>query len=387
MISAQKAISNEHILISGKEYYGTLEKIKPSPIINGYRNKCEFTVGFNVDNQAEVGFRISRYRDGGYVVVPIDDCPHVPNMVKKFVSHFVSFVRQSDRPAYDVIRKEGFWKMLTTKFFKFDFMVIVTVNPQFVSADDMNRVKNVLVEAFLKCNIELGYRITSLFLSAVVNQSDSPNYEHIGGVPYVYETLLGCRFRISPATFFQTNTASCEVLYSTLHTLTKLTKETLLLDICCGAGTIGITMADRVKKVVGIELVDEAVVDARVNAVCNEKDNCQFISGKAEDVFESFRRTKLIDFDEYDNVVAVLDPPRKGLGDKIVSCVRECRKISSVIYVSCDPKAATKNFLDLCRLTSNRYPGIGFKLVTVVPVDMFPHTSHFEWLLLFQREN
>lgn len=362
-----------------------LQRIKPSPVINGYRNKCEFTIGYDVNGLAEVGFRISRYRDGGYVVVPINECPHVPNMVKNFVSHFCSYIRQSDKPAYDVTKKEGFWKMLTTKYFKFDFMVIVTVNPQGVRSEEMKNVKKCLAKTFLKCNFENSYRVTSLFLSAVVNQSDNPNYEFIAGVPYVYETLMGCRFRISPATFFQTNTAGSDVLFRELQNLINLTNRTLFLDVCCGAGTIGITVADKVKTVMGFELCVEAVEDARVNAQCNEKNNCTFVAGKAEDIFEQLRRTKSIDFTEYDNVVAVLDPPRKGLGDKIISCIRECRQISSVIYASCDPKAASKNFVDLCRLTSNRYPGIGFELKEVVPVDMFPHTNHFEWLLLFQR--
>jgi len=191
------------------------------------------------------------------------------------------------------------------------------------------------------------------------------------------------RFRISPGAFFQINTAACEFLYKRISDICNADAETLVVDLCCGTGTIGIVLAAKAGRVVGIESCAEAVQDAQVNAKNNERANCEFICAKVENAIDEIRRRA--SGNEFKRVVGVLDPPRSGLPGKVLSTVRQLVAMKTVVYVSCNPHGASKNFLDLTRRTSNRYPGEPFRLKTITPVDMFPHTKHCEWILVFER--
>lgn len=145
----------------------------------------------------------------------------------------------------------------------------------------------------------MNFRVTSLYYQELRNSSDPPVYELLEGVPYVYENIVSpyrntlLRFRISPNAFFQTNSRSCSVLYETVASICQLdVNSTVLLDICCGTGIIGIFLAPKVKRVIGIELCSEAVDDANENARGNEvADKCQFMCGKAEDVLVNLLTT------------------------------------------------------------------------------------------------
>uniref|UniRef100_A0A915J2Z5 tRNA (uracil(54)-C(5))-methyltransferase n=1 Tax=Romanomermis culicivorax TaxID=13658 RepID=A0A915J2Z5_ROMCU len=384
-----KAVSDVKPL-AGRPHYGILDDIKPAPMIYGYRNKCEFTFGIDAEGRPQIGFLSGRYDPAsGITVVSPCECPHVPHPVKNMVKYVrEEFIFQNSDcqdklslSIYDPVAQTGFWRLLTCKFFKLDFMLIFTVNPRGLPDSTITLVKKRLIEAFFDQSDGTSkpeYRVTSLYISFAEFTSDSPNFELLAGTPFVYESVLNCRFRISPSTFFQTNTAACHILYGVLvdylsEISGKVRKvdqkpDILLLDICCGSGSIGVCLADYVRKVIGVELNESAILDALVNARSNEKYNCEFLIGKAEEVFLDIQRKKLIDFDQYDKVVAILDPPRKGLGDKIVSALRDCRQITTLIYVSCDPKGASKNFQDLCRRTSKRYKGLPFELRRTTPI-------------------
>lgn len=156
----------------------------------------------------------------------------------------------------------------------------------------------------------------------------------------------------------------------------------MVLDICCGTGALGLCLAQSVKRVIGVEIIENAVKDAKANAELNGVTNAQFVCGKAEDiivdVFKNMpRKTKII---------GIMDPPRAGLHQSVLAAVRKSRRMDKLIYVSCNPSAAFVNFLDLCRPTSKRIKTAPFRLVKAVPVDLFPHTKHCELLLLFERD-
>ncbi|XP_049979018.1 tRNA (uracil-5-)-methyltransferase homolog A isoform X6 [Alexandromys fortis] len=204
--------------------------------------------------------------------------------------------------------------------------------------------------------------------------------EHMAGDQCIQEDLLGLTFRISPQAFFQVNTPAAEVLYTVIQEWAQLDGGSTVLDVCCGTGTIGLALAPKVKRVIGIELCQEAVEDARVNALTNELSNVEFHCGRAEDLVPG-----LVSRLSSQRLVAVLDPPRAGLHSKVILAIRRAENIKRLLYVSCNPRAAMGNFVDLCRAPSNRVKGIPFHPVKAVAVDLFPQTPHCEMLILFER--
>lgn len=204
--------------------------------------------------------------------------------------------------------------------------------------------------------------------------------EHVAGDRCIREDVLGLTFRISPHAFFQVNTAAAEVLYTLIQDWAQLDTGSTVLDVCCGTGTIGLALARKVKRVVGVELSQEAVEDARVNALDNELSNVEFHCGRAEELVPA-----LVSRLASQQLVAILDPPRAGLHSKAVLAVRRAENVRRLLYVSCNPRAAMGNFVDLCRAPSNRVKGTPFRPIKAVAVDLFPQTPHCEMLILFER--
>lgn len=207
--------------------------------------------------------------------------------------------------------------------------------------------------------------------------------------------MLGFKFRISADAFFQVNQAAAEVLYSTVRDLCVPNHEdhgdggkggSTLLDVCCGTGAMGITMSPRVDRIIGIELIEQAVEDAKHNAALSNVQNCEFIPGKAEVVLPDL----LFQLSSAGNnlVAAVVNPARAGLHHKVVRALRNQPAIRRLIYVSCKPDGeAMRNFRELCCAPDpqKKLTGEAFSPTLAVPVDMFPHTAHFELVLLFER--
>ncbi|CAF0764668.1 unnamed protein product [Adineta steineri] len=160
----------------------------------------------------------------------------------------------------------------------------------------------------------------------------------------------------------------------------KLDNETVVLDICCGTGTIGITLANNVKQVIGIEMIKDAVEDAKRNAQLNNINNIEFIADKIENVIH-----KLVNKYENQRLVAILDPPRAGVHRKVIQTLRSAENIKVLGYIACNPQLATHNLLDLTRPRSRAYQGEAFEAITSTAVDLFPHTPHYELFILFQR--
>ncbi|VDP39630.1 unnamed protein product [Soboliphyme baturini] len=369
-------------------YYGTLSSIVASPVITGYRNKCEFTVGYK-DGKPEVGFRLSRFKFGCEVEPP-DRCLHVSDMMKAFVRAFKAYVSASPWPPFSNEQRNGVWRQIAVRSFLSDFMVIVTINPKELSPSDIDTIKTSLVANLFR-NQAPDYRLTSLFLQEIENaSSDAQAYELLDGCPYAYETIDKFRFRISPTSFFQTNSAGCAVLYKTVLDIccsyVPDHNSALLLDICCGTGTIGIFLAEHFGRVVGIERTEAAVEDAIANAKGNRLSNCRFVCGDAEQAFEDVKRGNDLHLLGSQTCVGVLDPPRAGLSAKLIASIRSFENMQYLVYISCDLRAALHNLMALCRRCSKRYCGKPFLLKKTVPVDMFPQTTHCETVMLFEHQ-
>ncbi|XP_035234581.1 tRNA (uracil-5-)-methyltransferase homolog A [Anguilla anguilla] len=362
-----------------------LEPIRPSPVQTEYRNKCEFLVGIGANGEDKtVGFRLGKYKGGSCAVVGPSETIHVPAEAKKVVQAFQDYIRTTPYSVYSPETYEGHWKQLTVRTSRTgQIMVMVFFNPQKLEDEELGRLKSSLKQYFTEGGgKESG--VTSLYFVRE-GQRTSPNVEDlpcelVAGESCIHEELLGLKFRISPHSFFQVNTSATEVLYSAVGEWAQLDRDSTVLDVCCGTGTIGISLGKRVKKVIGIELCQEAVEDAKVNAQINGLTNVEFHCGKAEDVFPTVLNAVVSQ-----NLTAIVDPPRAGLHSKVILAIRRAEHLKRLVYVACNPKAAMNNFIDLCRAPSNRVRGAPFRPVKAMAVDLFPQTPHCEMLLLFER--
>ncbi|XP_027862494.1 tRNA (uracil-5-)-methyltransferase homolog B isoform X2 [Xiphophorus couchianus] len=203
-------------------------------------------------------------------------------------------------------------------------------------------------------------------------------------------TVLGFKFRISADAFFQVNQAAAQVLYNTVRDLcvpggAQSKTGSTLLDVCCGTGAIGIISSPRVDRVIGVEIIEQAVRDAAHNAALNNVENCEFLPGKVEVVLPAL----MSQLSSAPGVLtAVVNPSRAGLHPKVVRALRNQEAIRRLVYVSCKPDGeAMRNFKELCCAPNQekKLTGDAFSPTLAVPVDMFPHTPHCELVLLFER--
>ena len=187
------------------------------------------------------------------------------------------------------------------------------------------------------------------------------------GNGYITDELCGLKFKISPFSFWQVNRSQAEKLYSKAREYANLGGNEVLLDLYCGTGTIGLTMAKDCKKLIGVEIIDDAVKDARENAVNNGITNAEFICSDAANAAKELEQNGL------KPDVIIVDPPRKGCGEELVNTIAEM-KPDRVVYVSCDPATLARDL--------KYFDALGYKTVEVTPVDMFPKTAHVESVAL-----
>ncbi|XP_072029493.1 tRNA (uracil-5-)-methyltransferase homolog A-like isoform X2 [Amphiura filiformis] len=365
-----------------------LEDIKPSPVVDGYRNKCEFTIGISPSGEEKtVGFRLGSYKGGQISVVEPSNCLHLSNATKNVVKCFQQYIRDvSKLSGFDPVTHHGHWRMLTVRTNSTgDILGIVVMHPHQLTQDEIVKEKQQLSDFFQSGDGKQA-AVSSLFLHQQTSSSrdddSSQQYDLIFGQPHITENILGLSFRISPDAFFQVNSKAAEVLYKTVAEFAEVNETSTVLDICCGTGTIGISLAKQVNKVIGIEVNQQAINDAVFNAEANGLTNVTYSRGKAEEVLPSITNN----LKDCKDVIGIVDPPRAGLAFKVLQAIRRCDNLRRLVYVSCNPHNAIVNFIDLCRPTSNKHKGLPFWPVKAVPVDLFPHTKHCELIILFERE-
>lgn len=252
-----------------------------SPEINNYRTKCEFTIGTNLDGEPTVGFLLGLYRDGIIAVLEPDECLNVSDTAKQIAKSMSDYIKASDLPVYDRVEKKGCWRTIMAKTPSTgEVMILVQLSSADLSPERLDQEKANLIEFWEK---KSPVSVTTLLLQVWNGSSngftDKAPVETLVGSGYVHEELLGLRFRLSASAFFQVNTAATEILYSKCAEWCNIdsSKKTTLLDLCCGTGTIGLTMAKSVDKVIGIEMVPEAIEDAKINAALNGKQELFFL--------------------------------------------------------------------------------------------------------------
>lgn len=334
------------------------EDIVPADETWNYRNKVEFSFGLSEDGELALGYHRPGHWD---VIEDVDDvvlASERANEIRRIVKQW-SIDRELS--PYDPDEEFGFLRNLVVREGRATGQTMVrlvtsTAEPEF----------GFDTAGFVDALGTLDPPLTSV----VWTRSDSPGNWQQGakdktllGKPFVEEEILGLRFRISPDAFFQTNSGQTEKLYETAIEFAELTGREQVYDLYCGSGTIGIAMADKAKHVWGIEIVEPAIEDAKVNANLNGIVDAEFFAGDARLVLP-----ELIEKAGQPDVV-VVDPPRAGLSQKVVRRVMEAAP-KRIVYVSCNPDTLAPNLKQMAES--------GYRLRRVRPVDMFPHTPHIE---------
>nr|XP_040139551.1 tRNA (uracil(54)-C(5))-methyltransferase homolog isoform X2 [Ictidomys tridecemlineatus] len=326
-----------------------LHPVIPSPIINGYRNKSTFSVNQGPDgNPKTVGYYVGTWRDGNIVCVQPNHLKNIPQKHNQVAQYYEVFLRQSPMEPCLLFHEGGYWRELIVRTNNQGHtMAIIIFHPQELSQEELHIQKEAIKEFFIKgpgavCDL------TSLYFQECkmtrCSHQQSP-YQLLFGEPHIFEDLLGLKIRISPDAFFQINTAGAEMLYRTVGELSGVNSNTILLDICCGTGVIGLSLARHASQILGIELVEQAVEDARWTAAFNGITNCEFYTGRAETILPQLLKSK----EDRQLIVAVVNPARAGLHYQVVQAIRNCRAIRTLVFVSCKPHGeTTRNIIELC---------------------------------------
>ena len=317
----------------------------------GYRNKAQYPV--SVDGT--VGF----YANHSHRIIPSASCNLQPEEFEKICKIFTDWFKNCEHTAYDestgkgLIRHLYIRKAVTTG----QIMLCLVVNGDSVEKIDLfvNQLKAELGKALKTVVLNINKNKTNVILS--------DRCVNIYGDGYIYDILCSVKVRINPLSFYQVNHDMAELLYKKAADYAKPDGKTVL-DLYCGAGTIGLSMANRAERIIGVEIVPEAIEDAKFNAAENGANNVEFICGDAASA------VKILRDKEIRPDVVVLDPPRKGCSAELLETVADGFSPETIVYVSCDPATLARDI----KILSEK----GYRLIEYTPFDLFPRTSHVE---------
>ena len=329
-----------------------------------YRNKVQ--AAFRTDRNGKIISGV--YQSGTHHIVGIDECMTEDVTADKIIVAVRKMLKSFKLTTYDEDKQRGFLRHILVKrgFATNEVMlVLVTGTPVFPS-------KNNFVKAITKQFPEIKtvvQNINPYRTNLVLGDVQKVLY----GKGYIEDILCGCKFRISPKSFYQINPVQTEVLYNKAIEFANLKGKETVLDTYCGIGTIGIVAAKNgAGEVIGVELNKDAVKDAVQNARANSLKNIRFYQGDAGEFMQSVAEES-----EKPDVV-FMDPPRAGSDEKFLSALIKMDP-KTVVYISCNPETLAR---DLAYLTQNST----YKIQKIQPVDMFPHTAHIETVLLMSRK-
>jgi 23S rRNA (uracil1939-C5)-methyltransferase len=325
-----------------------------------YRNKAQVPFG-SEDGTIKAGFFARR----SHSIVDLDRCPIQHPANDQAVAAVRSALAATGISAYNEKEHRGLLRhvLARTSLAGGETLVVLVTNGRHLPQ------KEALIEA-IRSRLPGLAGIVQNINTRRGNTILGPQEITLCGRPYITEQLDGLSFRISARSFFQVNTAQTKVLYDKVAEYAALTGKETVFDLYCGTGTIALYLARRAHKVIGVESVPQSITDAGENARLNNIKNAEFHAGPAEEVVPALYQKG------YSANVVVLDPPRKGCDRKLLDTIAAMQP-ERVVYVSCNPATLAR---DLKHLTQ-----CGYVPQEVQPVDMFPHTSHVETVVLMSR--
>jgi 23S rRNA (uracil1939-C5)-methyltransferase len=358
----------QQILLSTLEHLGNVEDIDirpilPSPEIWHYRNKMDFTFGSDRAHPVKIGFHKA---DDFAEVIDVKRCLIHPVVFDRVLEIVREFALKQRVTCYDPRTHEGTLRHVIVRAARRSAEMLVVLLTHDEAVRNVDSLAHTIrgeipaVKAFV-WGINRGLGDVAVMEREMLRHGEA----------FITEQLDGLQFRISPFSFFQTNTAGAEQLYRVVRDVSELSGKENLFDAYCGTGAIGIFCAERARKVYGVESLVEAVWDARANAALNRRDNCLFLAGEMRKALPL-----LLSFVTEDIRRVVVDPPRSGMDKKSLRHIIELNA-PILIYVSCNPTTLARDCVPLRES--------GYRLQSVHPVDMFPHTYHIEAVAKFVK--
>ncbi|MFI3207910.1 MAG: 23S rRNA (uracil(1939)-C(5))-methyltransferase RlmD [Eubacteriales bacterium] len=342
-----------------------LEKVM-QPIIGmdkpvAYRNKAQFPFATNKVGEVITGF----YAQGTHSIIANTDCAIGAAVNEEVLKIVLAFMKRENLSAYDETTGKGLLRHVLIRygFVTKEVMVCFVVNgAKFPKSD-------ILAEELMK--IEGMKSICKSVNKKNTNVIMGETYTTIAGQAYITDYIGDVKYQISPLSFFQVNPIQTKELYGKALEYAGLTGEETVWDLYCGIGTISLFLAQKAKKVYGVEIIPQAIDDARNNAKINDMSNVEFFVGKAEEVLpREYAENKV-----YADVI-VVDPPRKGCDESLLATMVEMAP-ERIVYVSCDSATLARDMKYLC--------GEGYGVEQVTAVDMFAHTVHCESVCLMSK--
>ncbi len=337
------------------------ESIIPGKAEYGYRNKAQYPVR-SVNGETVTGF----YANHSHRVTECSECLLQPPEFAGIVKAVKAYMAENGISAYDEESGKGLVRHIFIRKAAAtgEIMVCPVINGR--SLPNESGLCRALLSA---CP-----GIKSVMLS--INEKDTNvvmggEYRLLYGDDYITDVLAGLKFRLSAQSFYQVNHDTAEILYAKAAEYAGLTGGETVLDLYCGTGTIGLSMAGKVREIIGVEIVPQAIEDAKINAEINGISNARFICGDAEKALEELRKEGL------KPQAVILDPPRKGCSPSVTETVAKIAP-QRVVYVSCDPATLARD--------CGKFAEYGYKALKAAPVDMFPKTGNVETVVQLARQ-
>lgn len=333
--------------------------IIPSPETTRYRNKAQYPVK-RENGILNIGF----YAKKSHRVIDNGNCLLQPSEFTEIIGIFRKWINENNITVYSETTGMGLFRhiYLRKAFATGEIMVCAVING--CKLPESEKLLEMLksVKGFKTLVININKENTNVVLGDVC----TPIY----GDGYITDILCGVKIKLSPLSFYQVNRNGAELLYKKAAEYADVNSENDILDLYCGTGTIGLSMAKKVKSLTGVEIIPEAIEDAEENARINGIENARFICGDAKSAAEVLKNEGI------KPDVVILDPPRKGCAEELLKTVSEIAP-KKIVYVSCDPATLAR---DCTRLLP-----LGYEVREVTPVDIFPRTAHVETVALLTK--
>ena len=358
----EEALFKENIVRDAFMRIGHFEKVNLKNIISAkntfrYRNKAQYPVK-NENGRIKAGFFAARTHE----IVPCEDCLLQPEVFSSIVNEVCLFAEKNNISVYDEKTNRGFLRHIYLRIAEMTGEIMLTIVGTKNSLKNSDKFVEILTEKFPS--------IKSIVLNVNCEKTNVILCEeciNLYGDGYITDILCGTKIKISPLSFYQVNRIQAEKLYEKAREYMGNTKEKTVMDLYCGTGTIGLCTAKDAEKLIGVEIVEQAVEDAKENAFINERNNTEFICGDAE------KAAVLLKEKNVKPDIIIVDPPRKGLTPQLIETINFF-DAERVVYVSCDPATLARD----CEI----FASYGFKIEEATPVDLFPRTAHVETVAL-----
>ena len=327
-----------------------------------YRNKAQFPIGKDKENNVVMGVFANRTHE----IIPIEECFIQNKEIQKLSKFILEFIKENDISVYDETSRKGLIRHIVTKIGikTNEIMCIIVINGKKIPKEKELTMQIIKKFPNVKTIVK---NINTKNTNVIMGEKN----EKIYGDGYIEDKLGEYTFKISPHSFYQVNPVQAEKLYSIGVEAANINKEDVVFDLYCGIGTISLFMAKYAKKVYGVEIVEQAIKDAKENAKINNIKNTEFIAGDTKLILDDLINNKNI----IPNVVMV-DPPRKGLDNRSVENILKIMP-NRFVYISCNPATLVR---DLAKFEEM------YEIKSIQPVDMFPFTAHVECVCVLNRQ-